>query len=127
MLGYNRCNNNCLYVYNLNKNNQIGVKNWKNAIKLFDYHINSATGERSFSSLRLLKTYLRNSMTQERISDLAVIYINSDIADNLNVNDIIDKFASVKNRRMQLTLTKILYYRVFFSIVFRALFMYLIY
>ena len=71
-----------------------------------------------FLSLRLLKTNLRNSMTQERISDLAVIYINSDIADNLNVNDIIDKFASVNNRRMQLTLTKILYYRVFFSIVF---------
>jgi hypothetical protein len=64
--------------------------------------ISSASGERSFSSLRLLKTYLRNSMDQQRISDLAVMCINSDIIDNLNVNNIIDKFASVKNRRMNL-------------------------
>ena len=64
--------------------------------------ISSASVERSFSSLRLLKTYLRNSMDQQRISDLAVMCINSDIIDNLNVNNIIDKFASVKNRRMNL-------------------------
>lgn len=64
--------------------------------------INTATGERSFSTLKLLKTYLRNSMIQQRLSDLAVISINSDIVNKINIDDIIDKFASVKNRRINL-------------------------
>ena len=36
----------------------------------------SCSAERSFSSLRRLKTYLRNTMTQERLSDLALLHID---------------------------------------------------
>ena len=35
----------------------------------------SCSAERSFSSLRRLKTYLRNSMGQERLSSLALLHI----------------------------------------------------
>ena len=38
----------------------------------------SATSERSFSSLRHIKTYLRASMKQERLNHLMIIYIHKD-------------------------------------------------
>ena len=36
--------------------------------------VSSASAERSFSSLRRIKTYLRSAMTQERLSNLALLY-----------------------------------------------------
>lgn len=38
----------------------------------------SATAERSFSSLRHVKTYLRTTMKQERLNHLMMIYIHQD-------------------------------------------------
>jgi len=63
--------------------------------------ISSATGERSFSVLKLLKTYIRNTTDQQRLSDLAVISVNSDLLKNISVDDIINKFASLKSRRLK--------------------------
>jgi hypothetical protein len=40
--------------------------------------ISVATAERSFSSLRLLKTWLRATMTEERLTGLALMYIHKD-------------------------------------------------
>ena len=45
--------------------------------------VSSATAERSFSSLRRIKTYLRSTMTQERLSNLALLYIEQDITNQL--------------------------------------------
>ena len=63
--------------------------------------VTSATGERSFSTLKLLKTYIRNSMKQDRLSDLAVLYTNTDLLNKISLEDIIDKFAREKSRRMK--------------------------
>lgn len=42
-------------------------------------------------------------MTEERLSDLAVLSIEEDVARNLNISDIIDEFSNVdKNRRIVL-------------------------
>jgi hypothetical protein len=35
--------------------------------------VSGASGERSFSKLKLIKTYLRSSMSQERLSSLATL------------------------------------------------------
>ena len=59
-----------------------------------------AEAERSFSALKLLKTYLRSTMTEERVSALALAYIQSDMKIDSYV--IISKFA-VKNRRLKFT------------------------
>ena len=59
-----------------------------------------AEAERSFSALKLLKTYLRSTMTEERVSALALAYIHSDMKIDSDV--IISKFA-VKNRRLKFT------------------------
>lgn len=61
--------------------------------------VTTATGERSFSALKLLKTYLRSTMREERLNGLAHLFINKDI--ELVHNEVIDEF-SKKNRRLTL-------------------------
>ena len=45
--------------------------------------VSSASAERSFSSFRGLKTYLRSTMTEERLTNLALLYIERDISSQL--------------------------------------------
>lgn len=49
-----------------------------------------------------IKTYLRSSMGQERLSGLAVISINGDVAQKLSYDDLIADFATRKCRRVPL-------------------------
>lgn len=58
-----------------------------------------ASAERSFSKLKLIKTYLRSSMAQERLSGLAVISINNKVGQAIPYNDVISDFASRKARK----------------------------
>ena len=39
-----------------------------------------ASGEQSFSKLKLIKTYLRSTMNQERLTNLAILSIERDVA-----------------------------------------------
>lgn len=57
-----------------------------------------STAERSFSTMKLIKTTLRNSTGDERLNNLALIHINHDIASNLDVKDVIDSFCKDKRR-----------------------------
>ena len=43
----------------------------------FTFPVTSATAERSFSSLRRMKTFLRTTMTQERLNNLLLLYVHS--------------------------------------------------
>ena len=58
-----------------------------------------AFAERSFSKLKLLKTYLRSTMTQERLNGLAILSIESEFLKNLDYRKIIEDFASRNARR----------------------------
>ncbi|KAL5835174.1 hypothetical protein ACOSQ4_014671 [Xanthoceras sorbifolium] len=51
------------------------------------------SAERSFSKLKLLKSYLRTTMTQDRLNGLALIYIEKDMLENIQYDDIIYEFA----------------------------------
>ena len=62
--------------------------------------VSVASGERSFSKLKIIKNYLRTSMTQERMSNLSIIAIESEIAESLNIHEAIDDFVSKKSRRI---------------------------
>ncbi len=44
-------------------------------ISCFVDHITEA-GERSFSTLKLLKTYLRSTMSENRLNGLAIMYMS---------------------------------------------------
>ena len=54
--------------------------------------VSSCCAERSFSTLRRIKTYLRATMTQQRLNATAVLNVNRDIADCLNLQEVADEF-----------------------------------
>jgi Leucine-rich repeat (LRR) protein len=66
----------------------------------FSFPVSSAEAERSFSCLRLLKTHLRTTMMESRLSSLALLQIESEFTRDLDLEKLVDKFASVKNRRL---------------------------
>lgn len=53
-----------------------------------------ASAERSFSKLKLIKTYLGSSMGQDCLTGLAIISINYETGKQLSYADISDDFAS---------------------------------
>ncbi|XP_076038009.1 zinc finger MYM-type protein 1-like [Oratosquilla oratoria] len=64
--------------------------------------VSVASGERSFSKLKLINTYLRSTMLQQRLVGLATISIENEEASNLNLAELVGKFASLKARRVEL-------------------------
>lgn len=62
--------------------------------------VSNACAERSFSTLRRLKTFLRSTTTQERLSALAIIHINKNVKPRRSA--VIERFASKKQRRIDL-------------------------
>jgi Domain of unknown function (DUF4371)/hAT family C-terminal dimerisation region len=65
--------------------------------------VTTASAERSFSTLRRLKTYLRSTMETERLSGMAVMAIHRDRAGMIKVDDVIDELAT-KPRRLDFVL-----------------------
>ena len=61
-----------------------------------------ASAERSFSKLKLLKSYMRSTMTQERLGGLTTIALENDILEKINYKDMIEDFISRNTRRMML-------------------------
>ena len=55
-------------------------------------------GERFFSKLKLLKSHLRNTTGQYRLSSLAVISIENELLKTIDFSDIISTFADQKYR-----------------------------
>ena len=58
-----------------------------------------ASGQRSFSKLKLIKTYLRASIKQDRLNGLALLSIENAVASELDYSSVIEKFASLGARR----------------------------
>ena len=56
--------------------------------------VTTATAERTFSSLRRLKTYMRSTMSQERLNHLALLHVERDLYTKLwdNLDDMVLKF-----------------------------------
>ena len=59
-----------------------------------------ASGERSFSKLKLIKNYLRSTMSQERMNGLALLSIEAGTANNLDYTSLISTFAAQNARRV---------------------------
>lgn len=59
----------------------------------------NCSGERSFSTLKRVKTYLRASMGQDRLNALALLSIEAQLVQEINYDDIIDVFARTKARK----------------------------
>ncbi|KAF2880661.1 hypothetical protein ILUMI_25500 [Ignelater luminosus] len=61
--------------------------------------VSVTSGERSFSKLKLIKSYLRSTMLQERLSGLATLAIECETLDEIKTEDIIKELAAVKSRK----------------------------
>lgn len=61
--------------------------------------VSVASGERSFSKLKIIKNYLRSTMLQQRLSYLAIVSIEHEILDSLDTRKLIQDFANIKARR----------------------------
>lgn len=59
----------------------------------------SATGERSFSTMRRIKTYLRQTMGQQRLNDLMLLHIHKQQTDQIDLKTVVQSFVSVNEER----------------------------
>ena len=64
--------------------------------------ISSATCERSFSSMRRIKNWLRTSMLQDRFTNLATLNIERDVVNSINTEDILEVYCNTKDRKFVL-------------------------
>ena len=66
--------------------------------------VSTASAERSFSNLRRLKTWLRSTMGQNRLSGLALMFSHREKIGNEDIPEILDRFATKKARVLKIIL-----------------------
>ncbi|XP_063819165.1 uncharacterized protein LOC135057201 [Pseudophryne corroboree] len=64
--------------------------------------VSVVSGERSFSKLKLIKTYIRTSMMQERLVGLSLLSIEHEIAQKVDLKELVSKFAKLKARKVKI-------------------------
>jgi hypothetical protein len=60
----------------------------------------SATAERSFSSLRRLKNYMRSTCGQQRLNNIALCHVHKYIMDAVDVNELMKEFVLARDNRV---------------------------
>lgn len=66
---------------------------------LLTYSQTVCIAERSFSHLRMLKNYLRTTMTQVRTNEIALLYVHQELANQINLDEILDEFIARNHQR----------------------------
>ena len=95
----------------INENSPINVLNYVKRLESFPnaciafrilliIPVTIASAERSFSKLRLIKSYLRSTMSQEKLSGLAILSIENEILAELECKNLISNFASQKAKKI---------------------------
>ena len=74
--------------------------------------VSVATAKRSFSKLKLIKNYLRSTMSQERLNELAMLPIETDMVEKLDYRSLMDDFAG-KNARRSIFQHRVFLYQCF--------------
>ncbi|XP_024200645.1 zinc finger MYM-type protein 1-like [Rosa chinensis] len=64
--------------------------------------VSTATTERAFSAIKLIKNRLRSKMSDDFLVDLMTMHIEREIVDTIDSNLVIDEFYASGNRRAQL-------------------------
>lgn len=65
----------------------------------FTLPVTTASVERTFSKLKIIKDYLRSTVGQTRLTGLALLSIENKECDKLNMDEIINEFANQKARK----------------------------
>jgi hypothetical protein len=59
----------------------------------------NVAAERLFSCMRRIRTYVRNSIKEDRLSALSNINIENDLAKNIDLDELVDSFSRMPNFR----------------------------
>jgi hypothetical protein len=60
----------------------------------------NAASERSFSAMRRIKTYLRSTMSQERLNNLMILHVHKDFTDALDLVEVANEFVRGNESRL---------------------------
>ena len=69
--------------------------------------VSTATSERAFLTIKLVKNKLRNRMEDDFLSSYLITYIEKDITRDFDVESITDAFYVKKEHRVQLQMPKL--------------------
>jgi len=58
--------------------------------------VSVVSAQMTFSKLKIIKTFLRSTMSQERLDELAPLSIEKDMLNKINYDNLINDFASEK-------------------------------
>ncbi|KAL4126441.1 hypothetical protein QTP88_010663 [Uroleucon formosanum] len=86
---------------------KVGFEELKKVIELIVViPVSSASAERSFSTMRRVKTYLRSTMKSSRLNNFTLLSIEREISGQFmdNPSAVIDEFAVMKKRRLEFLL-----------------------
>ena len=64
--------------------------------------VSTATTERAFSAMKLIKTSLRNKMNDKFLADYLTVYIEKEIAEKFSSDSMIDDFNLLREHQVQL-------------------------
>ena len=73
-----------------------------NVVKLFQIgmtiSVSTAKCERTFSTLKRIKSFLRTTMSEERLTNLAILSIERDLSDSMDFEQVVEHFAKKDHR-----------------------------
>ncbi|MCH83259.1 zinc finger MYM-type protein [Trifolium medium] len=64
--------------------------------------VSTATTERAFSAMKIIKTRLRNKMEDDFLKDYMIVYIEDEIAEKFTSYEIVDEFKCIQSRRVHI-------------------------
>lgn len=67
---------------------------------LLTIHITVATAERNFSKLKVLKSYLRSTILQDRLNELTILSIENKVLEFLDYKTLINNFITKKTKNL---------------------------
>ena len=92
-----------LIQYILENNSQEIYQNLYIAIRIMlTIPVTTASSEKSLSKLKLIKTYLKSTISQERQSPLSVLSIDAEIGASVSYDTILKRFSGAKSRKVRL-------------------------
>ena len=62
----------------------------------------NATSERSFSALHRVKSYVRSTMSQQRLNNLMLLHVHKGITDGINLKAIASEFIGNSEHRLMI-------------------------
>jgi hypothetical protein len=68
---------------------------------LFTLPVSVASCERYLRKIKLIKSYLRSAISQNRFTNLAIVSIENEIASSIDFSDVVKDFATIKTRKVQ--------------------------